>query len=324
MKSNLLSKTTLITILLSSIAMADAPSAPINAGAYAFTDNGARLSFKDTDANETGFRIYQFAPTDAGIISTADAKDGADTYQYATLSGLEESTLYGVNIVAYRDDGLGGIEESAPLTKWFRTIAPPPTPAMLTNIGVYAATDHSIRMSGLDNADNEDGFKMYDRDGNLLGVLPANPGVNEYTYANITGLDTCTLYTVYIVAFNVHGESERTEKSFMTTGCSTPLEVPLAPSSVAVYNITSDSARISFMDNSNNEQITGGFVIYAIDTDTNTSIEMASLPRNRYPKEYQYANLTNLSADTLYTIRVVSKNGAGEGSAELKQFRTLP
>jgi len=97
-------------------------------------------------------------------------------------------------------------------------------------------------------------------------------------------------------------------------------EIPLAPSQVAVYNITSDSARVSFMDNSNNEAIVDGFRVY--NNDDNST--MASLGRDRYPNEYQYTNLTGLTPDTLYTIRVVSRNAAGEASADLKTFRTLP
>jgi len=318
MKRNLITQTTLLSMLLSISAIADVPSAPINAGAYGFTHNSARLSFLDTDNNETGFKIYQFAPTDAGVIATVDAKEGNNSYQYVTLTGLNPSQLYGVNIVAYNADG-----ESAVLTKWFRTIAPPPTPAQPTNVGAYNQTEHSVRISFMDNADNETGFRIDDRNGTTLATLPASSpksSTGEYQYKTVTGLKTCTLYTTNIVAFNANGDSEATEKSFMTTGCMAPEETPLAPSAVGVYNITDTSARVSFMDNSNNEALIDGFIIY--NNEDNST--MATLPRDRYDHEYQYANLTELLPDTLYTIRVVSRNSAGEASAELKSFRTLP
>jgi len=318
MKSKLISQTTLLAIGLSMMAIADVPSAPINAGAYGFTHNSARLSFMDTDSNESGFKIYQFAPVDAGVIATVNAKDGNNSYQYATLTGLSPSTLYGVNIVSYNDDG-----DSTSLTKWFRTVAPPPTPAQPTNVGTYWPTNNSIRMSFLDNADDEVGFRIDDRNGTTLATVPASSPMSntgEYQYVTITGLDTCALYTTNVVAYNANGDSEATEKSFMTTGCMTPEETPLAPSQIGVYNITDTSARVSFMDNSNNEQVVDGFRIY--NNDDNST--MASLGRSRYPNEYQYANIDGLTPDTIYTLRVVSRNSAGEASAELRSFRTLP
>ncbi len=315
MKRKLILRSSLVALLLSTGLQADVPSAPIYPGAYNFTANSARISFKDTDNNETGFKIYQFAPTDAGVIATVEAKEGNDSFQYVNLTGLEASTLYGINIVAYNDEG-----ESEVLTKWFRTIAPPPTPAQPTNIGAYYPTDTSIRMSLLDNSDNEDGFRIDNRDGATLATLPASSpkeSTGEYQYVTITGLNPCTLYTTNVVAFNADGDSEASEKSFMTTGCMAPEELPLAPSAVGVYNITENSARVSFMDNANNEN---GFIIY--NNEDNSTL--VTLPRDRYPSEYQYANLTDLAPDTLYTIRVVAQNGAGEAAAELKQFRTLP
>jgi len=312
---------TLIPILLiglSSLATATVPSAPINAGAYGFTHNRASLSFKDTDNNESGFKIYQFSPVDVGVIATVNAKDGNDSYQYVTLTGLSASTLYGVNIVSYNGDG-----ESTSLTKWFRTIAPPPTPAQPSNVGTYSPTNNSIRMSFFDNADNELGFRVDDRNGTTLATVPASSPMSntgEYQYVTITGLNTCSLYTTNVVAYNANGDSAATEKSFMTTGCMTPEETPLAPSQVGVYNITDTSARVSFMDNSNNEQKTDGFRIY--NNDDNST--MASLGRSRYLNEYQYANINGLTPNTIYTIRVVSRNSAGEASSALRSFRTLP
>ncbi len=317
MRSKLISGTILLSIVLATNATADVPSSPINPGAYGFTHNSARLSFKDTENNESGFKIYQFAPDDIGVIATVDAKEGNSSYQYATLTGLSASTLYGVNIVAYDSEG----HESAPLTKWFRTIAPPPTPAQPTNVGTYSPTEHSVRMSLLDNSNNEQGFKIYDRDGSILATKVSDAatttGLNEYRYIDITGLSTCTLYTTNVVAYNKNGDSEATEKSFMTTGCMAPEEAPLAPSAVGVYNITDTSARVSFMDNSNNEL---EFIIY--NNDDNSTL--ASLSRDRYPNEYQYANISGLTPNTLYSLRVVSRNSAGETSAKIKNFRTLP
>ncbi len=291
------------------------PTAPINAGAYGFTDTSARISFKDLSDNEDGFRIDHVQGATTLTTHIPDDPTLSNRYEYVELTGLTPSTLYTVNIVAYNAAG-----EATPLTKSFRTLATPQTPAQPTNIGAYNFTSSSARISLLDNADNEDGFKIYDDKGNLLATAPAKAGSGEYVYVDLTGLKTCALSTINVVAYNANGESQASQKSFVTAGCLTDSDIPLAPSNVAVYNITTTSARVSFLDNANNEQLIDGFVIY--DNDNNNTL--ATLPRSRFDQEYQYANITGLTPDTLYTIRVVAKNAAGEGSADLKSFRTLP
>ncbi len=315
-------KITLIPLIitgLTTLGMAAAPTAPINAGAYGFTDTTARISFKDMSNNETQFR-FEHVQDGNSILTTLTPEDTnlSDLYEYITLTNLTPNTLYTIDIIAENADG-----DSTPLRKSFRTLPTPNTPAQPTNLGAYNETPYSIRLSFLDNANNETGFKIYDHKTNtLLTTLPAHQGSGEYVYANFTGLATCSLYTIDLVAFNADGESEKSQKSGMTTGCMTAEDIPLPPSNVGVYNITSDSARVSFLDNSNNEgnPVLDGFIIY--NNDTNDTL--ASLPRNRYNQEYQYTNLTGLIPDTLYTIKVVSKNAAGEGAAALKSFHTLP
>ena len=307
----------LILTGLTSFGMAAAPTAPINAGAYGFTDTTARISFKDMSNNETQFR-FEHVQDGNSILTTLTPEDTnlSDLYEYVTLTNLTPNTLYTIDIIAENADG-----DSTPLRKSFRTLPTPNTPAQPTNLGAYNETPYSIRLSFLDNANNEDGFRVYDhKTDTLLTTLPANPGSGEYAYANFTGLATCSLYTIDLVAFNADGESEKTQKSGMTTGCMTEEDIPLPPSNIGVYNITTNSVRVSFLDNANNEDIIDGFIIY--NNDNNNTL--AKLPRDRYNHEYQYANLNGLDPDTLYTIRVVARNGAGEGAADLKSFRTLP
>jgi hypothetical protein len=312
-------KITLIPMLLAGLtltATAVEPTAPINAGAYNFTDTTARISFKDMSMNEDGFRIKNVDAANAVLTTHTPADTNlSNHYEYVNLTGLTADKLYTVDIVAFNADG-----ESTSLRKSFRTLETPQTPAQPTNIGAYAFTNSSARISLLDNAHNELGFKIYNN-GIEIGSASPKAGTGEHVYINLTGLNTCSLYTVDVVAFNANGESEASEKSFMTTGCMTATDIPLAPSNVGVYNITDQSVRVSFLDNANNEQIIDGFAIYSMD-DNNTPI--ATLPRDRYDHEYQYVNLEGLTPNTLYTIRVAAENGVGVGSAELKSFHTLP
>ena len=290
------------------------PEAAINAGAYNFTDRTARISFKDMSDNEDGFRFEHVQNSNAVLTTHIPIETNLfNRYEYVNLTGLIPNTLYTINIIPFNANG-----DAPALTKSFRTLETPNTPLQPNSLGAYTFTDSSVRISFKDMSDNEDGFKVY-YDGTVLATIPANDIREEFVYQTITGLSTCTLYTLNLVAYNADGESEALDKSFMTTGCMTEADIPLAPSNVGVYNIKSDSVRVSFLDNANNEQVSNGFVIY--NNEDNTT--MAQLSRNRYTHEYQYANLLNLTPDTLYTIRVVAKNSAGEGSTELKSFHTL-
>lgn len=311
-----ISLTPLLFLTTTVIATAAAPTEPINAGAYNFTDTSARISFKDMSMDETGFRIEHVQAGNTVLVTHTPDDTNTTGYEYVNLTGLTPQTLYTIDIIAFNADG-----NSMPLRKSFRTLETPNTPTAPTTAGAtdVPGSTTSKRISFLDTADNEDGFKIYN-DGVLLDTIPANTLPNEFAYSTLTGLSTCTLYNIDIVAYNADGESDKLAKSFMTPGCMTDADIPLAPSSVGVYNITNDSARVSFMDNANNEAVTNGFIIY--NNDDNTIL--ATLPRNRYLNEYQYANLTNLLPNTPYTIRVVAANAAGEGAADLKSFRTLP
>ena len=289
------------------------PIGPINAGAYNFTDTSARVSFKDMSNNETGFRIEHVQNDNATLTTHTPDDTNTTGYEYVNLTGLTPHTLYTIDIVAFNDDG-----DSVALRKSFRTLEAPNTPTAPVNAGAtdIAGSTTSKRISFLDTADNEDGFKIYN-DGVLMDTIAANAIPNEYAYSTLTGLTTCSLYSIDIVAYNGDGESDKLEKSFMTTGCMTDADIPLAPSSLGVYNITDTSMRISFMDNANNED---GFTIINIE-DNST---LATLPRNRFHQEFQYSNITGLTPNKPYTIRVEAHNAAGEGTSELKSFHTLP
>jgi len=198
-------KLLLVAMILSLNAQATTPTAPINAGAYDFTENSARLSFKDTSDNEEGFRAYY----NGEVIAVAQPKEGNSSYQYIDLIDLTPSTLYTVNIVAFNSDG-----ESSALVKSFRTISTstsqnPNAPVGVGSyIGVWDITKNSARISFKDNSDNEDGFRVEDIDGNvLLDNIPAKESKGEFQYATLRGLNEGTLYQIRVFAYNNSGDS---------------------------------------------------------------------------------------------------------------------
>ncbi len=216
--------TLIVAVLFSVNLMADeTPEAPINIGAYNFTDTSVRLSFKDLSDNEDGFRVYY----DNSIIAEVDAKEGTGEYNYIDLTDLESCKLYTIELVSYNSSG-----ESAPLSKSFRTIgcdsAKESSPATPTNIGAYNFTATGARLSFKDLSDNEDGFRVY-YDNSIIAEIGAKEGTGEYSYINLTNLESCKLYTVDLVSYNSVGNSLPITKSFRTLGCSSNEDKNVAP-----------------------------------------------------------------------------------------------
>ncbi len=201
--------------------------------------------------------------------------------------------------------------------------ATPATPGPY--VGVYNVTDTTARISFLDNSTDEDGFKIYIHDSNdvLDSTLPVNPvlvgahnSVDPYQYADITGLDANTLYKLHITAYNADGESVPTHASSKNNGRirTSPLVCkPLMPGEyVGTYNITDTSARISFLDNSNNED---GFKVYVYNYNTNALVKTITLPAVSSMGGYQYATITGLTPNTLYKVAVTAfASGCGESA----------
>ena len=96
-----------------------------------------------------------------------------------------------------------------------------------TNIGAYNFTGTTARLSFKDLADNETGFRVYHKQ-NILATIQARNGIGNYQYINLNNLDSCTLYTVAVVAYNDSGESNRNRlKSFRTKNCTSTPPIPI-------------------------------------------------------------------------------------------------
>ena len=218
MKIKIILQIIYIMLLFSVNIIAEIPIAPINAGTYEPTDSTIRLSFKDMADDEEGFKIYY----QKKLLAELKAKEEIGEYHYITLTKLIPNRLYTIHIVAFNSDG-----ESSPLIKSFRTKPTPNppinpnTPAKPTNVGTYKTTDSSTRISFLDNATDEEGFKVYYND-EVIATVDAQQGSGKYQYINIEGLEECKLYNIKLVAYNSFGESDATIKSFRTMGCNQP------------------------------------------------------------------------------------------------------
>jgi titin len=271
---------------------ATVPSTPTNLQANNITTTSAILTWSDNSNNEDGFNIYKDGLTN--LIATVPA----NTTDYA-LSNLSPATTYTYSIRAFNSAG-----ESNVTATLFTTLTPTTKPNAPTNAQANNVTTTSVTLTWSDNANNEDGFKIYDFSTSQVIATTAND-VTSYTFTNLT---PATMYRYRVVAFNSAGESNGTATTFMTLPVVTK---PNTPTNLKANNITATSAILTWSDNSNNED---GFKIYK---DGLTNL-VATVPANTT----SYA-LTNLSPATTYTYSIRAFNSAGESNVTATLFTTL-
>ena len=199
--------------------------------------------------------------------------------------------------------------------------ATPATPGPY--VGTNNETETSVRISFLDNSTNEDGFKVYIYSNGVLDstvplnpmTLPANDSGSLYQYATIEDLTPNTLYSVRVTAFNTDGESLPTEPSSENNGrfrTQATCKPQMPGEYVGVYNVTNTSARISFKDNSDNEDRFKAYVY----NEANTLVDTVIIPPKAGSGDYQYANITGLTPNTFYQLKVTAESDAcGESEA---------
>ncbi len=340
-----LSSTIGLSLLLSNLLIA--ATIPNTPGEYVgvsnITENSARISYLDNSTDEDGFKVYIYDNTD-GVLDASispnpiivPANDGPSPYQYTNLTGLDPETFYEVRVTAFNEAGES--EPTDPSSEHggrFRTTGSciPEMPGLY--VGVYNVTESSARISFKDNSDNEDGFKayLYKYNTNQLVdtiLIDAKEGVNDYQYATLSGLDANTLYKVEISAYNGCGESDTTTASSQTNGRikTTQGECPAKPNEyVGVYNVTDTTARVSFLDNADNED---GFKVYLYDYNTNNLLDTQIVAPKAGVGRYQYTTLTNLTPNTLYKVGISAFNSSCESnqtqasSQTNGRFRTNP
>jgi hypothetical protein len=326
-----LKKINLMVLLLSTFfitcAKASIPNPPTFVDKMMITDSSLRISIKDNSDNELGFRFYN---EDETLFITLPSHETEDN-MYMNFTGLISCRIYKFKIVAFNEKGISSPLEIVIKIPGAECMDLPDSPGLY--IGRWNITDTSARISFKDYSDDELGFRVYDREkGTLLLTIPSHDEkIHPYQYGNLKGLTPCRLYKLKVVAFNDSGESEHIfipiegSNAFKTKGCDT--SCPTSPSSyIGRYNITQTTARISFMDNSNNET---GFKAYIINMDTDEKHTIL-IDKKEGSGSYQHKALKNLIPNTLYQVVITSFNENCESQNTQSccgirnTFKTLP
>jgi len=260
-----------------------APAAPTGLATSNITKTSITLSWNDNATNEDGYRIYQ----NGTLINTLVANP--TNPQSFNVTGLTPSTSYNFRVAAYNTGGEG----SASITE--TTLSQTLAPAAPTGLVASSITQTSITLSWTDNADNEDGYRVYQN--NVQIYEGTSPDLSTF---NVIGLTPNTTYTFRVAAYNPTGEgSAQISATTLNT-------MPLAPTGLAVFNITQTSLTLSWIDNATNET---GYKIYQNGVLINTLVTNPTNP--------QSFNVTGLTPNTAYAFRVAAYNTGGEASSQI-------
>jgi fibronectin type 3 domain-containing protein len=181
------------------------PAAPTGLSAVAASCNQVDLAWTDNSDNETSFKIER--STDGSIFSEIDTV-GVDVQAYSDTT-VAENTTYWYRVRASNAFGDSAYSNTDNDTTPPCPSVPPAAPSDLSG----KAWKYNVNLTWTDNADNEDGFRIYRGTSPTSLVEIDTMGPNTTAYED-TGLTRKTYYYYKVCAYNGDGE-----------GCSSVLQI---------------------------------------------------------------------------------------------------
>jgi serine protease AprX len=176
----------------------DPPAAPSGLSANAVACDQVDLAWTDNSNNETSFKIER--GTDGVNFSQIDTV-GAGVTGYSDTTVVENIT-YWYRVRASNAFGDSAYSNSASDTTPPCPAGPPAAPSSLT----AKAWKDRVRLTWTDNADNEDGFRIYRGITSTNLTLHDTVGPDTTLYDDTTGLVRKTTYYYKVCAYNANGE----------------------------------------------------------------------------------------------------------------------
>ena len=220
-----------------------APSAPLATVGGATTVN---LTWGTPDANATSVRILRSVT--AGPFADL-ATVAANITSFADTTCLP-GTAYAYKLQAVRDDDVSELSPASSSVTTPVALTPPATPTGLTAVAQSAT---AVGLTWADNADNEDSYRVYRRDGAVIAFTQASPDLPAGTTSwQDVGVAPSSLYTYAVKARNAAGDSGWSNEASVTTPAA-PIVPPSAPTSLNAAAGTPRSVDINWIDNASNE-----------------------------------------------------------------------
>lgn len=279
--NNVVQETPTATSKTLTIASGTRPSAPTGLTAK-ITDQGViEWSWQYSGSGISGFKLY-----DENGVLTDTVSSSARTLK---KTGLANGT-YKRTIRAYTTSGSTQIE-SASSTQYGITMQSLASPG---NFAGTAESSQEIRWTWVDNSYDEDGFKLYDSNGNLLAKIDANQ-----TSYNETGLSRGKTYTRYIRAYKGSELGEKSAGVSVTTTntSSGTTETKVADAVNDALGVSASSSDVYIVESSETDQQTSYRV--SIDKDQVVAFPPGSMDR------YLGSNVTITTTDV--EVRIPAK-----------------
>ena len=233
----------------------------------------------------------------------------------ANIAGLLANHTYHFRIVAHNNAGT-----SFGPDRIFTTLTATGSPVVTTNpatlIASFSATlNGSLNPHGLTTTVSFQ-YGTTTAYGSTTPMQTQTGSTYRDIAANINGLSPNTLYHFRIVATNSAGTRFGGDRTFTTLSVTGP---PVATTNPATF-IASFSAMLNALLDPHGLTTSVHF-----DYGTTPSYGLTTAPQNRAGNTFQAvgANVTGLTANTLYHFRVVASNGAGTTMGSDRTFTTL-
>ncbi|MCX8159850.1 MAG: fibronectin type III domain-containing protein [Candidatus Saccharicenans sp.] len=205
------------------------PAAPTNLVATAVHERRVNLSWTDSSGGESGFRLER--KTGGGNWNTL-ANLAANVTSYPDTS-VVESTTYTYRIFAFNGSGDSAASNEATVVTPDLTI-----PLAPSDLQATALSASSVRLNWVDNAYNEDGFKIERKTGAAgTWVQVGTVGLDATSFTD-TGLSGLTTYYYRVRAYNNAGDSGYSNEAAVTTPENRPIiRVPVSGISFGNVNV---------------------------------------------------------------------------------------
>ena len=275
------------------------PAAPSSLNAGVVSPTQIDLSWFDNADNEDGFRVFRCSGSGCGSFSQV-AQLGANSVSYSD-SGLAPNTTYRYQVRAFNGEGDSAPSNTAEAT----TLAAGTVPLPPTGLTVAAVTENQINLIWFDQADDEDGFRVFRCSGSSCGafVEVGQVGPNTVAFSD-TGLPPQETFRYQVRAFNASGES--TPSNTVEAATLASQSVPATPGPLTALGVSDSQVDLNWIDNAENEE---GFRIFRC-TGAACS-NFAPIAEAAIPDQTSFSD-TGLEAEMFYRYQVRAFNQSGE------------